>query len=259
MAERPSESAPRLVKFSRRPILGVYLKQISGFVGVTSHTVTIYRQKYDYHGPTAVCPYHRNLSEFQIIKKRADTPHELTALVLGSLIPRKRVQDAIRAISSVSDPVRLLIAGDGPERRRLENLAAHVGRNRVEFLGEIPFQKVPELFARVHVLVCPSQNDGFGMAVVEALAAGVPVVASDGTMSALEYIQQGVNGWVISVGDVDGYAQVISSIVANPEVWPGLSLAARESLQGHDRFQDAHRLRAFLADLARSKTESSGL
>jgi len=190
-----------------------------------------------------------------VIRQRLEAPKDLTALVLGSLIPRKRVEDSIRAIARVRERVRLLVAGDGCERESLDTLAEGIAPGRVEFLGAVPFRDVPALLSKVHMLLIPSKSDGFGMAVVEALAAGVPVIASDGTMSAHEFIQPGVNGWVVRVGDVEGYARAVASIVRDRVSWPALSRAARASLRDYDRRRDAERLRFFLESLVRGDHE----
>jgi glycosyltransferase involved in cell wall biosynthesis len=249
MAERPSVSGSKLIRVLRRQVLHHFLRGISGLVGVTSKTVTLYQEEYGYQGPAVVCPYHRDLQPFMVIHRQQEAPEDMTALVLGSLIPRKRVEDSIRAIARVRETVRLLIAGDGRERDGLEALARRIAPGRVVFLGAVPFRDVPELLSKVHMLLIPSKNDGFGMAVIEALAAGVPVIASDGTMSAHEFIEPGVNGWVVRVGDVEGYARAMASIVRDRVSWPALSQAARASLRGYDRRRDAERLRFFLERL----------
>lgn len=108
---------------------------------------------------------------------------------VGRLVPAAGYETLLRAVAALPG-VRLLLAGDGPERDRLQRLAVTLGAaRRVHLLGECvgavrpplgrapsPRPSVPELLAAVDVFVAPSTESAFGVAVVEALAAGLPVV-----------------------------------------------------------------------------------
>ncbi|HTQ54639.1 MAG TPA: glycosyltransferase [Bryobacteraceae bacterium] len=91
-------------------------------------------------------------------------------LVVSELVPYKRVDLAVRAFSRLGR--RLRIAGDGPEFRCLQRMAAP----NVEFCGRVPDEEVRHLMARARALVLPGEED-FGMTAVEALASGKPVIA----------------------------------------------------------------------------------
>jgi glycosyltransferase involved in cell wall biosynthesis len=84
------------------------------------------------------------------------------------------------------------------------------------------------------------------MATMEALAAGLPVIASDHVMSALQYIEPGVNGWIFQVGDLKALASIMQNVVDNKQKWPEWSKAARASLSRYDPDVDAARLAGFL-------------
>jgi glycosyltransferase involved in cell wall biosynthesis len=102
-------------------------------------------------------------------------------VVLGRLTAQKRVGLAIRALGELvraGRPLALTIVGDGPERIRLEALVVTLGLHRsVRFTGEVPPQEVPEALGNTDVLIFPAEGEGFGLAAVEALLAGIPVVA----------------------------------------------------------------------------------
>jgi glycosyltransferase involved in cell wall biosynthesis len=91
-------------------------------------------------------------------------------LVVSELVTYKRVDAAVRVFSS--NGRRLRVVGDGPELGRLRRLA----RPNVEFFGRVPDRELRELYARCRALVMPGEED-FGMAPVEALASGKPVIA----------------------------------------------------------------------------------
>jgi glycosyltransferase involved in cell wall biosynthesis len=94
-------------------------------------------------------------------------------LVVAALAPYKRIDHAIAACAARKR--RLLIAGTGPERRRLERLARRAG-GRVEFLGRVPDEDLPGLYARCRAFLLPGVED-FGIAPLEAMASGRPVIA----------------------------------------------------------------------------------
>lgn len=102
---------------------------------------------------------------------------------VGRLVPGKRFDSLIRAVAAVPGTVAL-IAGEGPERARLVRLAAALGvTDRVRlpgdcgvFAGEAPGLTVPGVLGALDLFVSPSRDEAFGLAVVEALAAGLPVV-----------------------------------------------------------------------------------
>lgn len=114
-----------------------------------------------------------------------------TIAFVGRLVPRKRVDDLIRACSALADECELLIAGDGPERAALEDLAAAIFP-RVRFLGHREGQELAPVFAAADLFVLPGTG---GLAVHEAMLYGKPVMVgvSDGTQADL--VREGRNGF----------------------------------------------------------------
>lgn len=100
-------------------------------------------------------------------------------LCVGALIPRKGQDRLIRAIAQVPG-CTLLLAGEGPKRQALEDLAKDLGiAARVGFLGAVPHQHLPLLYNAADVMVLPSESEGLANAWVEALACGTPILISD--------------------------------------------------------------------------------
>lgn len=100
----------------------------------------------------------------------------------GRLSEEKRLGVLFHAFELIAqaDPLAtLVIAGDGPERLRLERMATRFGISRVRFLGLLDRTKIPVVLSAADVFVLPSRFEGFPVAVLEALACGVPVVAAD--------------------------------------------------------------------------------
>lgn len=124
-------------------------------------------------------------------------------LWLGRLVPYKRPDLAVEVARRTG--IRLVVVGDGPERARLERDAPP----HVRFLGQCPDHVVREAVAGARLLLFPGEED-FGIAPVEALAAGVPVVAL-ARGGALDYVRPGLNGFLVGREDPDAFADAVRS------------------------------------------------
>jgi glycosyltransferase involved in cell wall biosynthesis len=127
--------------------------------------------------------------------------------VVGWLVPEKRVQDLIWAadlLRVLHNNLRLLVIGDGPERRQLERYARLASDlEHIQFLGERG--DVRSIMPHLDVLWNGSENRGVSMAILEAMAAGVPVIASD-TPCNRELVVDGETGFLIPLGSRAGRA-----------------------------------------------------
>ena len=92
------------------------------------------------------------------------------------------------------------IVGDGELRESLAQTLRPVSE-RVEFVGFKDWHELPGEYARADVLCVPSRYDGWGLVVPEGLASGLPVIATDRMGAALEFVENGRNGWLIPAGD----------------------------------------------------------
>ncbi|MCD6733541.1 MAG: glycosyltransferase [Burkholderiaceae bacterium] len=155
---------------------------------------------------------------------------------IGQLISRKRIDTLIRAFASLpGEHRRLYLIGDGPERAELEALAESLGQaGRIRFTGfrddRLEFLRGFDLF------VLPSSLEGIPRCVMEAMAAGIPVVASDieGTRT---LVKDGETGLLFEVGDHAGLAAQIERLMGDPALRARLAAAARALVQ--ERFSAA--------------------
>jgi glycosyltransferase involved in cell wall biosynthesis len=127
--------------------------------------------------------------------------------------------------------VQLEIAGDGPQRESLAALARELGvSNRVTLLGWVPDMR--PLLARWSLFANPSLEEGFGLAVVEAMAAGLPVVATPvGGLS--EVIIDGENALLARPGHPEELASAINRLLRDPALAGRLGARAREHVERH--------------------------
>jgi len=112
-------------------------------------------------------------------------------------------------------PWQLLIVGDGPSRNSLSAQCAQLGiEDHVVFAGER--QDVPQILSNLDIFVLPSRYEGFGIAIIEAMAAGLPVIAS-AVGGIPEVVVHGQTGWLVPPGDPAALAQAIAQCAASPE------------------------------------------
>lgn len=180
-------------------------------------------------------------SLFQMAQEPVDHPWlgmEKTPLVVGcgSLIPVKGFQYLLEAIAICSQHIqcRTLIVGDGPERPTLEILAKqlHIDEH-VRFLGHVanPFKYL----ARADLFVHTSLSDGLPTVLIEAMACGTPVIATDCPSGPAEIVTDGVDGCLVSPpGDANVLAQAIMRLLEDR------NLAARLAEQGQQRAKAFH-------------------
>ncbi len=150
----------------------------------------------------------------------------------------KRTADVIRVFAGVSAaiPATLVMVGDGPDRGLAQEEANRLGiADRVQFLGRI--ENVAPLLASADLFLLPSENESFGLSALEALACGVPVVASCAG-GIPEVVRDGVTGALCPVGDVDGMASAATYILSDDTRWSRMSVAAATDARqrfGEDR------------------------
>jgi glycosyltransferase involved in cell wall biosynthesis len=144
-----------------------------------------------------------------------------TVLVVSALWPHKRVDQAIRAFAAAADgrEAVLLIAGPAPDshRKPLEALAAELGvRERVRFLGNVPHDQLRALYASADLLLYPSDVESFGLPLLEAMMAGVPVIAKR-TPGQLE-VADGAPLWVGADATDDEVAEALARMLDDPRL-----------------------------------------
>jgi L-malate glycosyltransferase len=131
---------------------------------------------------------------------------EKILLHVSNFRPVKRVEDTVRIFSKVREkiPAKLLLAGDGPERHRIEALCRELGTCAdVHFLGKLKY--IEEVYSVADLFLLPSETESFGLSALEAMAARVPVISSD-SGGIPEVNIHGVTGFLSPVGDVDDMA-----------------------------------------------------
>jgi glycosyltransferase involved in cell wall biosynthesis len=151
----------------------------------------------------------------------------------GRLSPEKGVSVLITALARLKEtgftPLPLLsIAGDGPERLRLEREARDLGcRDRISFLGQLDRGALAVALHDSDVCVQPSLTEGFSKAWLDAMAHGVPVIASRVGAASSVIGECGERGWLVPPGNVDALADTLANVLSSSINWPLVRAACR--------------------------------
>ncbi len=158
-------------------------------------------------------------------------------LFFGRLEPRKGAIVLLKAFAKLRAgglPVRLLVAGDGPQRRTLQEFVQRHGVLDVAFLGRIADGDVPRLYASCDIYCAPSlYGEGFGIVLVEAMASGRPVVAA--ANAGYRTVLSGEAArFLVPPGDVAALARALEELVTHPSLRQRLADWGRREAKRYD-------------------------
>ncbi|MGX2029172.1 MULTISPECIES: glycosyltransferase [Methylocaldum] len=159
----------------------------------------------------------------------------ITFITIGNLTPLKSIHTAIEAFAKANiENSRLIVIGDGPEKARLEQLAQHlkVGKH-VHFLGVLPPEEIPAQLFNADVFVFTSVSEGRPNAILEAMAAGLPLAATsiDGVA---ELVIDSINGLLFEPGNSDILASHLKRLAFDTALRRKLGSSAKQSLIDQD-------------------------
>jgi glycosyltransferase involved in cell wall biosynthesis len=170
------------------------------------------------------------------------------ALVVSRLVPIKNVAFAVDAMALAArqqPDLTLVIVGDGPQRAALEaRVAALRIGDRVMFAGRVPHEQLPGWYRSADLFVLPSEFDNSPNVVLEAMASGLPIVATD-VGGIREYVRAGVNGELVPLDEAETFASAILRYALNPELARAVGCRNRdEAVARFSWAQSAQALRA---------------
>jgi glycosyltransferase involved in cell wall biosynthesis len=156
-------------------------------------------------------------------------------LFVGRLAPQKGVDTLVEAAGLLEHPsAQVLLVGDGPERPALERVTERLGvGDRLRFEGFVTHDRLPAAMAHADVLVLPSLYEELGTVLLEAMQAGLPIVASE-TGRIPDVMEDGVNGLLVPPGDPEALARAIDRILSDGDLARRLSEGAHERGKDYD-------------------------
>jgi len=155
---------------------------------------------------------------------------------IGRLAPEKNWETLLRAAAQVyaqHPTLRLVLIGDGPDKQRLELLAADLGiAERVTFTGQVPFDEIPAYLKAADMFGFASVTETQGLVTIEAMAAGLPVAAVDGSGSH-DIVDHGKDGFLVE-NDPNALASAINKMLSNPQQMKQFSVKALKKARTFD-------------------------
>jgi L-malate glycosyltransferase len=201
--------------------------------GITTISEYMRQRTVDFFGvrnPIEVIPNFVNCSLYRP-DPEAQRKGRKRILHISNFRPVKRVLDCVRVFAEVRKSVdaELVLAGDGPDRGPAEALAHELGVERdVRFLGKQDHME--RLIPRMYALHLPSETEAFGLAALEAMACGVPPVATL-TGGVPDLISHGTDGFMEPVADIDAQAARLTQLLTDDALHTKISAAARKTAE----------------------------
>jgi len=238
---------PALKRACRTPLLASLFSGVTAFLPIGSHNRNFYKSYGVTDEKLFDVPYGVDNSWFQgapgepatwrdAIRRELAIASETTVFIYTSKhrFPKQPLH-AVKAFCSLpaeNDAV-LLMLGDGPKRAEAEEyFRAHGNGHRLRFLGMQPYPELRKFLAAADALVFPS-SEPWGMAISEALAAGLAIISSDEVVGAIDMVIPGANGFIYKAGDVGELGRLIAYLSGNKALVEQMRTA---SLAHSDRF-----------------------
>jgi glycosyltransferase involved in cell wall biosynthesis len=169
----------------------------------------------------------------------------LTIGFVGRMLPGKGLGILAEALTRIAnEDWKLLVVGDGPERKRFEQtLVERQLINRAEFAGAVPYDQVPDFYRRMDMFVMPTRTtkwirEQFGRVLVEAMASGVPVVGT--TCGAIPEVIENA-GLIVPESDPAALAEALLRLLRNETLRARLARAGRERVEQHYSWEQVAR------------------
>lgn len=219
----------------RRARVGLFLRRAAGIVSLSPSVAEVVSTHY--HLPLREITVLPNAvpagpfsppskAERTAARRRLDQPADSTvALYVGALVPEKGVGMVVEAVGDI-DELRLVVVGSGPERERLEGLAARVAPGRVTFTGPLD-EPVIAMHAADFLVLASRGGDSMPAVLIEAGLCGLAAVSTPvGAIS--DVVNDGHSGWIVPIGDQLALTEAIRGLVNDPDLRASFGAAARE-------------------------------
>ena len=205
------------------------------YAGLTDQVTTI---------PTGIDVEPYQQAAGQAVRQQYNWEQEKVLVSVGRLAEEKNVKTLLSAVAQVmqqNDAVRLLLVGDGPQRSDLEKYAHKLGiADRVKFTGRIPFDAVPAHLKAGDIFCFASITETQGLVTMEAMAAGLPVVAVDATGTS-DAVDNGVEG-LLTENDSAALGQTIQQALDDPALLAQLKSNAIKKAKSFDMMLQAQKM-----------------
>jgi glycosyltransferase involved in cell wall biosynthesis len=199
---------------------GVHVRRVDRILATSAYSAARISESYGVPAQRiAVVPEPIDLDRWrQALNALPEPPRaEKAILCVAHLYPRKNVAALLAAMLRLPRETVLRVVGTGPELASLRRQAQELGLGqRVEFLGHVPFDRLVEEYRRADVFCLPSRQEAFGIVFLEAMAAGLPIVAARAA-AVPEVVLDGVCGILVPTASPDELAQALNRLLSSAE------------------------------------------
>lgn len=219
-------------------IINPFFKKIftnADFVQAISNYLIDYAETMGYRGPSAVIPNGVDFRSFQafpdparleeITKRLEKKEGDIFLITTSRLVKKNAIDDCIKAIALLPTHIKFLILGTGQDQKILESLARRSGvSDRVKFLGHVDYKDIPLYLHASDIFIRPSIAEGFGNSFIEAMAAGLPVIATP-VGGIIDFLfdpdkdhDMPPTGLFVNVRDPESIKTQVLRLLANPDL-----------------------------------------
>jgi glycosyltransferase involved in cell wall biosynthesis len=232
-----------LKRLVRKPLMSAFYRSLSGVLSIGTANAAFYRAIGMPEERIFSMPYTVDNARFS---KSSQLPNEQRSevratlgvtdddpivLYAAKLHARKHPDDVLRAAARLKDQgvrFHVVMVGSGEMAAELVKLATRLGLENVHFHGFANQSVLPQIYGAADLFVLPSENEPWGLAVNEAMCAGLPIVASAEVGCVADLVRAGVNGQTFAAGDVEGLANALHSVLVDRETRTRMSTASRD-------------------------------
>jgi glycosyltransferase involved in cell wall biosynthesis len=263
---------PRIKEALRSPILRVFYSKLDGFLAIGSANTEFYRAMGVPDHRIFLMPYAVDNLRFSNESKLTSEGRSTARAALGvsdnrpivlfaaKFQQRKCPADLLKAAAILNQrglQFHLAMVGSGTLEDDLCRRAAELGIHNICFPGFINQSLLPRVYAACDIFVLPSNDEPWGLAVNEAMCAGLPIVACSEIGCVRDLVQDGVNGRLFTAGDVSGLSEVLFQLIVGDNLRNRMGLASRNIIAGWSYAECATGLRAALASVEPSVKTSA--
>jgi glycosyltransferase involved in cell wall biosynthesis len=248
----------------RRPLMGALYGMCDRLLAVGSANSEFYQAMGVPRRKIFLVPYavdndrfmrgaHSNNKRVEIRSRYKIPDDHIAILYAAKLLGRKRPRDLLEAArkvrKSVANPFTIMMVGSGELEPELRNYCREHALDNVVFTGFVNQSDLVDYYSASDIFVLPSEEEPWGLAVNEAMCAGLPIVASREVGCVPDLVQDGVNGYTLPAGDVAGLAHALQLLITDKELRLQQGRASLERIEQWSFRQCLQGMRSALDDL----------